>query len=73
MTMKDKLTRTNHKKAYYFAKKIAIYTGSVVGAFVLLAIPVSIVRSVLSETPISETSEKTSSVQNHEVDELLKF
>lgn len=55
MEMKDKIYRTNHKKGYYYLKKIGLYTSIAIGVSVLFAIPVSIVKSLVRVEPMSET------------------
>lgn len=54
MEMKDKIYRTNHKKGYYYLKKISLYTSIAIGVSVLFAIPVSIVKSLVRVEPMSE-------------------
>lgn len=72
MQMKDKIYRTNHKKGYYYMKKIGIFFGSIISATILLAIPVSIVRSILSNENIQiEASTKNECLDSNE--NLLKF
>lgn len=61
MQMKDKIYRNNHSKTYYYFKKIGIYSGAFVGAFVLFAIPVSIIRAIAS-TPHVKNNEETKMV-----------
>ncbi len=72
MQMKDKIYRNNHSKAFYYFKKIGIYSGAAVGAFILFAIPVSIIRAIVAEPVVEKEAEnKLSETNNH--DELLRF
>ncbi len=75
MQMKDKIQRNNHSKYFYYFKKIGIYSGAVVGVFVLFAIPVSIIRSMLRPVNIdnNELSTEKVDVKLEGNEELLKF
>lgn len=74
MKMKDKIYRNNHKKGYYYFKKASLSAGIFVGAFIFLAIPVSIIRSIVIRPNAIEQKEVSSetSTNNSEVS-LLKF
>lgn len=55
MEMQDKITYSNKRKYHYFLKKFAIGMGLVLMSSVLLAIPVSIIRSLArNENNITE-------------------
>ncbi len=77
MVMKDKLQRNNHKKAYFYLRDGICIGASIFGAFVLLAVPISIARSVFEDDSIKETSENTqnviSSVNISNQTDLLKY
>ncbi len=77
MMMKDKLERHNHKKSYFFFKKVLGISSCIFGSIVLLAIPVSIVSSIVDDTEITqkssnETNEFIENINSFE-NELLKF
>ncbi len=69
MQMKDKIYRNNHSKIYYYFKKFGIYCGAFVGAFVLFAIPVSIVRAIVS-LPQVERNESREVALNSSIEEM---
>ncbi len=75
--MKDKLQRTNHSKAYFLFRRSLCVSAGVFGAFVLLAVPISIARSVLEKDSIKESNESTqnviSSLDVTDQKALLKF
>lgn len=75
--MKDKLQKTNHSKAYFFFRNSLCVSAGIFGAFVLLAVPISIARSVLEDDSIKQEKESTESViSSLEVtnqQELLKY
>ncbi len=62
MVMKDKLQKTNHSKAYFFFRNSLCVSAGIFGAFVLLAVPISIARSVLEDDSIKQENESTESV-----------
>ena len=79
MKMKDKIYKNNHKKGYYYFKKASLSVGIFVGAFIFLAIPVSIIRSIVisPSTSLKESETKTinsdSKVNEQENISLLSF
>lgn len=77
MVMKDKLQRNNHKKAYFYLRDGVCISAGIFGAFVLLAIPVSIARSVFEDDSIKNSNENTqnviSSLDVSNQTDLLKF
>ena len=79
MKMKDKIYKNNHKKGYYYLKKASLSVGIFVGAFIFLAIPVSIIRSIVISptTSLKESETKTinsdSKVNEQENISLLSF
>lgn len=77
MIMKDKLERNNHTKIYYFFKKVFLSSLGIFGAFVLLAIPISIIESIysskneeLKNDDVTQENILTNIVDNYE---LLKY
>lgn len=75
--MKDKLERNNHTKIYYFFKKVFLSSLGIFGAFVLLAIPISIIESIysskneeLKNDDVTQENILTNIVDNYE---LLKY
>ncbi len=76
MVMKDKLVRHNHKKSYFFFKKTIGVSSCIFGAFILLAVPVSIIRSVIEEPKVEESSNETNKFIDNSIafeNELLKL
>lgn len=75
MQMKDKIYRNNHSKTYYYLKKIGIYSGAFVGAFVLFAIPVSIVRAIVSLPQVERNESREVALESsvNEMDSLERF
>lgn len=75
MEMKDRLIRTHHGKAHYYLKKTGIYSSIVLGAFILVAIPVSMVRSIVktSDKNIEVVEENSVNFSANSLDELIKF
>lgn len=77
MEMKDKLQKTNHSKAYFFFRNSLCVSAGIFGAFVLLAVPISIARSVLEDDSIKQEKESTqnviSSLEVTNQNSLLKF
>lgn len=75
MEMKDRLIRTHHGKAHYYLKKTGIYSSIVLGAFILVAIPVSMIRSIVkTDDKNIEVVEETNKLNNIDsLNTLLKF
>lgn len=73
MQMQDKIYRTNHKKGYYYMKKVGLCATAVIGASILLAIPVSIVRSILSNDSEMKQEVKAESFNSNDNIDLLKY
>lgn len=77
MNMKDKLERNNHTKIYYFFKKVFLSSLGIFGAFVLLAIPISIIESIYSskndEIKSDDVVQKDNIVNIVDNYELLKY
>ena len=76
MEMKDKLQKTNHSKAYFFFRNSLCVSAGIFGAFVLLAVPISIARSVLEDDSIKQEESTQSVISSLEVtnqNSLLKF
>lgn len=74
--MKDKLQKSNHSKAYFFFRKGLCVSAGIFGAFVLLAVPISIARSVLEDDSIKQEESTQSVISSLEVtnqNSLLKF
>ncbi len=78
MEMKDKLQKTNHSKAYFFLRNSLCVSAGIFGAFVLLAVPISIARSVLEDDSIKQEEKEStqsviSSLEVTNQNSLLKF
>ena len=62
------------KKGYYYFKKATLSAGIFVGAFIFLAIPVSIIRSIVIRPNAIEQKEVSSETSNNNSEvSLLKF
>lgn len=73
MEMKDKIYKHHHKKGFYTLKKVGIYSSIVLGAFVLVAIPVSMVRSIVNkDNKVTELNEESVNTIQNNID-LLSF
>lgn len=73
--MEDKLVKYHHKAVYYYFKKAGICFSIFIGAFVAVAIPVSIaasMRNTVVETTKDNADKDTTKVEG-KINNLLAF
>lgn len=74
--MEDKLVKYHHKAVYYYFKKAGICFSIFVGAFVAVAIPVSIaasMRNTVVETNKDNADKDTTNKVEGKLNNLLAF